>query len=755
MLQNQQPTVEDRLFSEKIGNFQTMNMMYKLKKIKKKKKQENIKNIPFPEVLSNIYQAEPSKESDLNSKKTVVEGFERMKYSDEDWDGHDLISDKADKSSIKDPRQMLVNFINYVYNSTVVYNHMAAALIVNKISNNKIAKGVDEIKKGVTNDLSLNSVTDLSMNGLALPESGFKPLTDEDFVYHYLCVIEAIIFSSLVVNNWYYVMFYNNFNNDDKYSVKRKLLQFSVEYIKSLPDSTKTNQILKNGVLYFFEYALFFPMVLEWLLVNYIPQKVLRVFSHTFCYMLLFFLIAYCSYNLAAYFKNFLIDCINGNAKNFMVGIMAITVVVLFLLPEGGGQGGYGITGYFNNRSIKKRTASYRKEIKDYLDTHQPTYESWLNEILDIEGSIEKNEDNEVLIKKRDQIKAINKKIEDLRQASNKIKDKLMAKYGIRSQSQSSTPSIVEPSQVISTPENSFSQKGGSGTQPDGLDALKNALIEPVIDNQEGGEEEGRNANNDTYVPPTLQGTQGNTDPTIVPAAEVVDPDSTNQPQVSRSREAATTVFKIIWNICRFLVIVMISVPFAGLFCIIYFVIYSLFGIVICMGEDLNIEVVSSEFEGMLKFIDYRKPLPEDPTFFQNVLMVFNVMLEFVSDHFFILVYLLVFIYLLTDSFYNIKNITLKNVSIGVDAGFILLTLFYLMYVLKTKFKSIQEFGSSFLRGRAGEKVYDASVKSFLLANAVVLGITVYSFCYTLYLFIKFNLDKNPNVDISKYTSYK
>jgi hypothetical protein len=245
MLQSQYPTVEDRLFSEKNGNFQTMNMIHKLKKIKKKKKNENIKNIPFPEVLSNVFETEPAKESDLNSKKTLVEGFERMKYTENDWDGHDPILDELDKASIVDPRKMLIDFINYVYNSTIAYNHMAAALIVDKISTNKAAQESEKLKKSITTDLSLNPITDLSMNGLTLPESGIKPLSDEDFVYHYLCVIEAITFSSLVVNNWYYVMFYNNFNNDDKYSVKRELFRFSVEYIKTLPDSTKTNQILK------------------------------------------------------------------------------------------------------------------------------------------------------------------------------------------------------------------------------------------------------------------------------------------------------------------------------------------------------------------------------------------------------------------------------------------------------------------------------------------------------------------------------
>jgi hypothetical protein len=103
------------------------------------------------------------------------------------------------------------------------------------------------------------------------------------------------------------------------------------------------------------------------------------------------------------------------------------------------------------------------------------------------------------------------------------------------------------------------------------------------------------------------------------------------------------------------------------------------------MRDDLNVDMVSLEFKNMLKFVDYKKPLPENPTFFQNVEMMLNLMIEFVSDHFFIFVYLIVFVYLLSDSFFSIKNATLRNVLLGVNSGFLLLTLFYLLYIFKIK----------------------------------------------------------------------
>ena len=66
-------TIEDKIFSEKNGNFQTMNMIYKIKNIKKKRKQpENMKNMPFPEVLNNV---EPF-DTQLESLPPNKEGFD-------------------------------------------------------------------------------------------------------------------------------------------------------------------------------------------------------------------------------------------------------------------------------------------------------------------------------------------------------------------------------------------------------------------------------------------------------------------------------------------------------------------------------------------------------------------------------------------------------------------------------------------------------------------------------------------------------
>ena len=70
MLDENNDNIEDRIFSEKNGNFQTMNMIYKIKNVKKKRKQQNnIKKMPFPEVLENINETEPEPANEPNNKK--------------------------------------------------------------------------------------------------------------------------------------------------------------------------------------------------------------------------------------------------------------------------------------------------------------------------------------------------------------------------------------------------------------------------------------------------------------------------------------------------------------------------------------------------------------------------------------------------------------------------------------------------------------------------------------------------------------
>ena len=128
-------------------NFQTMNMIYKIKKIKKNKKPklENYKGI---ELLQNINDVEKEQEKEINNEP-VIEGFKKKKkksrvttdnflgLSDEHFDGVDTPS-KKDNS--KDPRVILSNFIDNIFKKIDNFNYNKAYLFARAFSGTKPEK---------------------------------------------------------------------------------------------------------------------------------------------------------------------------------------------------------------------------------------------------------------------------------------------------------------------------------------------------------------------------------------------------------------------------------------------------------------------------------------------------------------------------------------------------------------------------------------------------------------------------------------
>jgi hypothetical protein len=298
---------EDRVFSEKTGNFETMNMIYKIKKIKKRRNKENMKKMEFPEILQNVNGVDET----ISTK--IVEGF-----NDDEWEGYDPIKDDKEDVTINDPRAVLIRIINFIYNATVSYNRNLASSITKSLSTaNQGNKDADKKKK--PEDKRVKNPLD---------KGDLK--NDENIVYKYICLIEAIIFTSFVVNNWYYLMFYNNFKEGEKV----ELFNFSADKINSLDENYILNKFMKYILLYFIEFSLFFPEKLEYFLINLFPGIVTKFMNHTLCYITLFLIILNISYNFASGFKNFMIDIINLNYNNVVVLLMFITVIVLFIIPS-------------------------------------------------------------------------------------------------------------------------------------------------------------------------------------------------------------------------------------------------------------------------------------------------------------------------------------------------------------------------------------------------------------------------------------
>jgi hypothetical protein len=608
----------------------------------------------FPEVLSNIKNEEPDIEIEKN-KQTVREGFDFLNYTEEDWDGHDTINDNAgDINGLSDPRQIIINFINYVYNTTISYNRLLALKITNSLSNNKnvkeINKNADVLSKSIKKSLKVSDASgnnvDASGN-IVYTEGNIQ--TDETRVYNYICLFEAIIFSSFVVNNWYYLMFYNNFKDGEKVN----LFDFSADKIKSLSDDYFTNKFLKYILLYFIEYALFFPEKLEYFLLDLIPGVSVKFFNHTLCYIFLFMILCYLSYNFASGFKNFLIDVINVNSKNFIVSLMYITVIIVYCIPDGNPTGEY----------FKTKNPDVTKGGDPYT-------------MLEQDGGKQASADPSV---------------------GTKILNNLASGYNSAASIASNVASSAAAAREKAASAAAYAREKAAAASS----AYKSAK-----------------ENVSKYVPK--------------PSATTV-----------------TTVFKIIWDIIRFLIIVGISVPIGGFFCIFYFVFYSIYAMLFYSDWDLN--KVSDVFKDMLKFIDdpnQKVKFDENPTFFQMLIKKLNQYLEYFSDNIFILAFLYGFVRCLTDTLKNVTNTTLKNTLYMLDLSFIFIILFFLMYLIKAKFKlssfsDIGQLAKNIMNSSPIEKDYDFSTSIFYLVNLSVFLLSSLSIGYLLLLIADYNFNIN------------
>ena len=209
--------------------------------------------------------------------------------------------------------------------------------------------------------------------------------------------------------------------------------------------------------------------------------------------------------------------------------------------------------------------------------------------------------------------------------------------------------------------------------------------------------------------------------------------------------EAAMTgmalVFKFLWNLIRFLIIITISVPLGGFFCLLYFVVYSIYAMLFYYDRD--IPKIQAVFRDMLFFIDNKKiEIPkENPTFFQSFMKKFNEYIEYISDNFFIIVYLLAFISSLYNAQSNITNSYLRNALYVIDLTFIFSILGYLIYLIKSKFNitSVKDALEKMQSTQPLEKNYDSSVNTFITAVLSTYGLTMGGIGYYISLMVLFN----------------
>jgi hypothetical protein len=249
------------------NKFQVINMNYKLKKIKNRKK-NNYKNIKIFDVLDNT-----SNDIKKNTNEEKIESFSNNNHSnniiegfpDSYYDGIDMINEKGSKEGAKDIRQIIIDFINKLYDYVNSINNIMARKLAMSLSNNKASD------------------------------------SDVILIRQYFAWSESILAASYVTYNIYFIMYFKTKENVELIDISRK-------------NAYKMENAFVTFLMFFIEYSLIFPEMLNKLIVEIIPNFLNEQrISKTFIFSLIFFsLIPFFKYS-AIFFKNFIINSIMGN----------------------------------------------------------------------------------------------------------------------------------------------------------------------------------------------------------------------------------------------------------------------------------------------------------------------------------------------------------------------------------------------------------------------------------------------------------
>ena len=301
-----------------IRDFQSEHMIHKLKKIKKKKMKNNYKKVKELDVLTNDKPILTDADNTVNDKpststfqyiknlifskdKPVVEGayefedieFKGHKFKDHEYEGGDA---QNDIEYAKNETQM-TDVVSKFYDEINKYNTYLAELLV----------GEDDTynkKSAARND-------------------------DIILVRNSIVWLECAFVSSIMVYNWYFAIYFAKDPRNDIH-----IPSFSKEaLLKKFTDKEtgKKNPFISTFV-YFFEFAFWFPEMLDWVLLKIVP-KTAGILNGTCNFLLLYFVCLFCTKNFAISFKNFFIDLFNVHKNptgNMLINFMVFIVVILF-----------------------------------------------------------------------------------------------------------------------------------------------------------------------------------------------------------------------------------------------------------------------------------------------------------------------------------------------------------------------------------------------------------------------------------------
>lgn len=264
-------------------NFQTENMVHKIKTVHKKKKKYNYKNI---EQLENIHDANDDSSPE---SEPIIEGLAVLPvatFSDEDWTKDDDIYEGGGKTSAPTNQFSGGNIINVMYES------------VNNVTT-KIAEIIVKILSGKTH------------NDADIP-----------IIKKYVCWSLSIIAASIAVLNWVFLMFYKEYNERvELYDISRDRLY---------------NAGIMNSFYalldFLFDIPMFFPEKLQTIFVKDGPEFISNYVNITICFILIFGGLIRFFYTSASSTRNLLNDLVSFNMSNPILSFMYGTTFLLYIL---------------------------------------------------------------------------------------------------------------------------------------------------------------------------------------------------------------------------------------------------------------------------------------------------------------------------------------------------------------------------------------------------------------------------------------
>lgn len=305
----------------KEGDFQVLNMKYKIKKIKKKQRKDQIST---REQVNNIGKIETFEI--LNNNPKTTEGMSTISNNaladnhyegigDEDWEGGDDVN--SEDGAALTLQEMIIEFLNKLYKRVITFNCFLSLTLVNNLKNKDDDTKIPNetltwsfVKHNVDIDDRNNPFTKKTYN------FDDNTVNDVNAVYNYICLLECMVFSYMIVYIWFGIIFYNYAHDQHNMTIFDEITREKF--------SASLNPFVM--ILFFcFEYSIYILDCFRWVLYKFIPSNTIFV-GKAFCFIALFILIFFINYDFLFNLKNIIIDLLNVNYENLIIIMLMILV---------------------------------------------------------------------------------------------------------------------------------------------------------------------------------------------------------------------------------------------------------------------------------------------------------------------------------------------------------------------------------------------------------------------------------------------